>query len=74
LLLLVLPWSAFWEQNYFAAAWSWTHAIAANNFVRGAVSGVGVVNLCAGFADLAQVFEARERKDIPLHDTTGQPR
>lgn len=74
LLLLVLPWSAFWEQNYFAGIWSWTRVLFANNFVRGAVSGVGLVNLCAGFADLALVFDARERREIPTHDTTGQPR
>jgi hypothetical protein len=30
-----------------------------NNFVRGAVSGLGLVNLCAGFADLALIFVAR---------------
>jgi hypothetical protein len=30
-----------------------------NNFVRGAVTGLGLVNLCAGFADLARVFVAR---------------
>jgi hypothetical protein len=35
-----------------------------NNFVRGAVTGLGVVNLFAGFADLAFVFAARERQEI----------
>ncbi len=30
-----------------------------NNFVRGAVTGLGLVNLFAGFADLALVFIAR---------------
>jgi len=30
-----------------------------NNFVRGAVTGLGVVNLIAGFADLALVFVSR---------------
>ena len=70
LLLLVLPWSAFWEQNYFTDAWSWTRVLLSNNFVRGAVSGVGIVNLVAGFADLALVFAARERHDAP-YDPTG---
>jgi hypothetical protein len=31
-----------------------------NNFVRGAVTGLGLVNLFAGFADLALVFIARD--------------
>jgi hypothetical protein len=47
-----------------------------NNFVRGAVSGLGVVNLFAGFADLALLFAAREPHDpgeMPLHDGSGGP-
>jgi hypothetical protein len=74
LLLLVLPWSSFWEQNYFADASAWTRVLLANNFVRGAVSGIGVVNLFAGFADLALVFAVRERHDLPYHDSTGHTR
>jgi hypothetical protein len=72
LLLLVLPWSAFWDQNYFADTWSWTRMLVENNYVRGAVSGVGLVNLCAGFADLAHVFAVRH--DLPYQDTSSQPR
>ena len=32
--------------------------------MRGAVSGLGLVNLCGGFADLALIFGARERPGI----------
>jgi hypothetical protein len=55
----VLPWSAFWERNYFAEAFPPLQAFVTNNFVRGAVTGLGLVNLFAGFADLALVFIAR---------------
>ena len=65
LLLLVLPWSAFWEHNYFAAAWPPLRPILMNNFVRGAVSGIGLVNLYAAFADLAMLFRRRDN-DAPL--------
>jgi hypothetical protein len=59
-LLVVMPWwPAFWEHNYFAMAWPPLRAILTNNFVRGAVSGLGVVNLFAGFADLAYLFGVR---------------
>ena len=71
LLLIVLPWSGFWDQNYFAGSWPWVRAAVTNNFVRGAVSGLGVVNLCAGFADLAFVFAARGRHDFPYQDDPG---
>jgi hypothetical protein len=42
-----------------------------NNFVRGGVSGLGVVNLVAGFADLVLVLTARERSGVSLGDGTG---
>jgi len=72
LLLLVLPWSAFWERNYFAQAWPALQPLLKNNFIRGAVTGLGLVNLGAGFMDLAGVFTARDRRDVSLPD--GRPR
>jgi hypothetical protein len=59
LLLVVLPWSGFWDRNYFAMTWPALRELLTNNFVRGAVTGLGLVNLYAGFADLAVVFGAR---------------
>jgi len=41
-----------------------------NNFVRGGVSGLGVVNLVAGFADLAKALTARERSSVSIGDGT----
>ena len=74
LLLIVLPWwPAFWEHNYFALAWPPLRTFLTNNFVRGAVSGLGVVNLFAGFADLAYLFGARppgDSREVSLHDNT----
>jgi hypothetical protein len=65
LLLIVLPWSGFWDGNYFGAAWPRLRAIMTNNFVRGAVTGLGVVNLSAGLVDLVRLFSMRERHDAP---------
>jgi hypothetical protein len=59
LLLLLLPWSAFWERNYFAETSPTVHAAITNNFVRGAVSGLGVVNVCAGLTELFAAVLAR---------------
>lgn len=64
LLLIILPWSSFWERNYFAEIWPGLQSLLTNNFVRGAVTGLGVVNLFAGFADLAFVFAPREPGEI----------
>lgn len=62
---MVLPWSSFWEGNYFALTWPSVRPLLTNNFVRGAVTGLGVVNLCAAVADLSLVFATRERDDAP---------
>jgi hypothetical protein len=57
--LIVLPWSAFWDRNYFAQVAPAVGDIITNNFFRGAVSGLGVVNVIAGVSDLIAVFLAR---------------
>jgi hypothetical protein len=59
----VLPWSGFWDRNYFGSAWPELQPIIKNNYVRGAVTGLGVVNLFAGVADLALLFAVRGRRD-----------
>jgi hypothetical protein len=82
---VVLPWwPALWEHNYFAMAWPPLRTILTNNFVRGGVSGLGVVNLFAGFADLTSLFglrppgasgpdepvDERNSREVLLHDDT----
>jgi hypothetical protein len=59
LMLIVVPWSSYWDRNYFAALIPGMHQLIVNNFVRGAVSGLGVINLFAGVADLVAVYMAR---------------
>jgi hypothetical protein len=59
LLLIVLPWSAYWDRNYFAALVPSVREIILNNFVRGGVSGLGVLNLAAGLTELLAVYMAR---------------
>jgi len=56
LLLLVVPWSPFWERNYFIQLWPQLEPYVRNNLVRGAVSGIGVVNLWAAMSELAGLF------------------
>lgn len=60
LLLIVLPWSSLWERNYFLSLLPMLQPLAANDFVRGGVSGLGIVNLFAGLAELGPVFAPRE--------------
>lgn len=60
LLLVVVPWTAYWERNYFASILPAVRPWLANHFVRGAVSGLGVLNLLAGLSELTPIFEPRE--------------
>jgi len=59
LLLAFAPWSAFWDRNYFADSSPLLHALVRNNFVRGGVSGLGIVNLCVGFVELRTMVSMR---------------
>jgi hypothetical protein len=59
LLLVLLPWFSFWDRNYFADSVPLLGAIARNYFVRGAISGLGLVNVGAAFSELAAIFAAR---------------
>ena len=66
LLLVLIPWSAFWDRNYFVESLPVIGELLTNNFVRGAVSGLGVVNLLAALAELAEMFSGgRSRSDLP---------
>ena len=40
-------------------------SIVTNNFVRGGISGLGLVNLAVGFTDLSRVFASRDRAGVP---------
>lgn len=59
-LLVFVPWSAYWESNYFVSTLPWVRPVVGNHFVRGAVSGLGLLNLLAGLSELVPVFERRE--------------
>jgi hypothetical protein len=61
LLLVLVPWSSFWERNYFISAFPQLRELIRNNYLRGAVSGLGVVNLLMGFYELASLLMARRR-------------
>lgn len=55
-------WPALWDHNYFVERWPVVEPFFTNNFVRGAVTGLGLVNLFAGFSDLALVFHRGDER------------
>lgn len=63
LILLIIPWSIYWEQNYFVQAFPAVQAFISNDFVRGAVSGLGLVNLLAGLGEIWSLLTAPRMQD-----------
>jgi hypothetical protein len=65
-LLTLAPWSTLWDRNYFIQAWPVIAAVAGNDYVRGAVSGLGLVNLTAGCAEVIGLFRRGVRPGQPV--------
>jgi hypothetical protein len=60
LLLMVLPWSAFWERNYFVYAVPVLEPLFTSPFFRGAISGLGLLNLGAAVSELLPATTGRK--------------
>jgi hypothetical protein len=58
-LLVLAPWTASWDRNYFGHLVPWLGVAMRNAFVRGGVSGLGLITAVAGFLDLAGALVAR---------------
>ena len=56
---MLIPWSSFWERNYFVEWSPALEALLTSNYVRGAISGLGLVNVGAALVELAHFFTAR---------------
>jgi hypothetical protein len=66
LLLVLVPWSTFWDRNYFAELLPVLKGVITNNYVRGAVMGLGLINVWAALSELADIFHGRTRDDPGL--------
>ena len=73
-LLVFVPWSEFWDRNYFAQAIPAVRSLAANNYVRGAVSGLGLINVYLGLAELVAAIVARHSSPSSLGTSSISPR
>jgi hypothetical protein len=54
IVLLVAPWTSWWDSNYFVGPHPAFRAIILSAFTRGGVSGLGLINIVLAF------HEARE--------------
>jgi hypothetical protein len=61
LVLLILPWSGFWDRNLLLE-WSDTlFELTRSAYVRGAVSGLGILNLWIGIIEVIEAWQPEEQ-------------
>jgi hypothetical protein len=58
LFLVFVPWSGLWEHNVLLGYSFALQHLLLNNFVRGAVSGLGVVDLVLGLGELNRFWKS----------------
>lgn len=64
--MVLIPWSTFWERNYFV---EWSPAIEAmltSNYLRGAISGLGLVNIAAALVELSDTLASRASRSSAI--------
>lgn len=66
LLLVLIPWSAFWDRNYFVEG-SAMAALFTSSYTRGGVSGLGLLNVWAALAELADLFGPKRSENPNLN-------
>lgn len=71
---MLIPWSAFWERNYFVEGSSALAALLTSNYTRGGITGLGLVNVWAALAELSDLFGRRSdhRQSDPQSEIRDQ--
>ena len=62
---MLVPWSAFWERNYFVEGSAALGALFTSNYMRGGITGLGLINVWAALAELADLFGSRKSDSEP---------
>ena len=60
---MLIPWSAFWDRNYFLEWSASAAAILTSNYARGAITGLGLLNVWAALGELGDLFASRKSTD-----------
>jgi|SRR5262245_40204684 hypothetical protein len=64
ILLLILPWTQYWEDNVFLYFITdklnaqWIPTLLTSGYMRGAITGLGVLNILAGMRDIFKFHES----------------
>ena len=69
-MLAIAPWTQLWSHNYFGQLWPWLGELMASAYVRGGVTGVGLITIATGLRDLAGRLRAPGTDTPPPPDST----
>ena len=59
-ILAVVPWTALWDANYLLQAYPHARAVAMSGFARGAVTGLGLVNVLLALDEALHHLRVRD--------------
>jgi hypothetical protein len=59
ILVLLLPWTRLWAENPLLAAWPAVRVVLNLNFIRGMISGIGVLDIWMGAYDAVHFRDLR---------------
>jgi hypothetical protein len=59
--LIVFPWASEWELNWFSSLPYWTNGLWYSPYFRGAISGLGVLNIWLSFIEVFRLRRFSER-------------
>lgn len=57
ILLVILPWTPFWDNNFFFGLTPQLNGLWLSNYLRGGVSGVGLVNIWIGIGEAWRLWK-----------------
>ncbi|HVJ06434.1 MAG TPA: hypothetical protein VM578_12240 [Candidatus Saccharimonadales bacterium] len=61
ILVMVLPWTRLWTENPLLAGWPCLKVILDQSFVRGMISGIGLVDIWMGISDATHFRDLSRR-------------
>jgi hypothetical protein len=59
MILVVVPWSALWDSNYLLQPYPSVRALLLSGYMRGTVSGLGLVNIVLALDEAHQHLRSR---------------
>ena len=72
-MLVIAPWTQFWDRNYFAGVWPWLGEVMSSAHARGAVTGIGILTVAAGLVELGRGILARSARSSHPPGGPGMP-